>query len=210
MDNHVVYTINGTPYTVGELKNAENYTVSVALESSTDSTTDDSTTEVYLTFDTDGAYAVSTSVSDMAGNTANSDRTYNFVVDQTRPDVAVSYFEYQDDGSEVDVTDKVLAGEKYFAHQVYALIRVTDANFADNDASENVVGGTALTITAADSQNQPIASPDIVVGDWEDKGNNVHIRKVELNSNANYTLTLNYTDKTKTKKGRKEIGRWNY
>ena len=207
MENKLIYTINGTTMTLGELlsRKAEFGISSIVVEYGADGSvgeerSDDSTSTVTITFHDDGEYTISAQVSDYAGNQSAPTQTDTFVVDQTKPVASVAYYSY---GTGQTFAPGTAANAPYYLNQNYssfkAVVSVTELNF-EKDGNVN----TNLTIGATNSENKTTDEMTSFINthganvksaqNWSDPSGITRTYTVDVTADANYSFDFNYTD----------------
>ena len=207
MENKLIYTINGSTMTLGELlsRKADFGISSIAVDYGTDGPvgeerSDNSKSTVTITFHDDGEYTISAQVSDYAGNQSAPTQTDTFVVDQTKPVATVTYYSY---GTGQTFAPGAAANAPYYLNQNYssfkAVVSVTELNF-EKDGNVN----TNLTIGATNSENRTTDEMTSFINthganvksaqNWSDPSGITRTYTVDVTADANYSFDFNYTD----------------
>ncbi len=121
-------------------------------------------------FSNDGNYTFTCRTTDLAGNEASYGRTDEFVIDQTLPDVKVTY-------DNQDVKNSF-----YYNDRRIAVIEITEKNFRASDVE--------ITMTA---MNQGIELPVPQVGSWSSEGN-IHRARILYDYDGEFTFDIFYKD----------------
>ena len=153
-----------------------------------------------LTFNEDGAYEVSLNVTDQYGNTSPVGETRSFVLDQTIPEIAISY----DD----EVTENTAANERYFQQGRTASVIFTERNIdleksqvevtaTDVDSNEKMTGiWTLQQIKDGEARNEYLSVENVTdsldTDETPDYPENNRTISFDLHfaGEANYTLKL--------------------
>ena len=199
VDNDVSYTINGEEVPLQKLmENKEEYGISKisCIQSNNDKAPDESLTTISVTFEDDGEYEVSTSVKDMAGNSATPTDNYNFIIDQTTPKAQINYYNDKNNSFQAGTKENIVyLGEKYDFFQ--AKVTVDELNFTDNE-----IVNAEFIATAKNSKSNDILADDIsnyknnakYLAEWDNMSDSRHVYTVDIGKDANYTFDFNYID----------------
>lgn len=153
-----------------------------------------------LTFNEDGAYEVSLNVTDQYGNTSPVGETRSFVLDQTIPEIAISY----DD----EATGNTAANERYFQQGRTASVIFTERNIdleksqvevtaTDVDSNEKMTGiWTLQQIKDGEARNEYLSVENVTdslntdeTPDYPENNRTVSF-DIHFTGEANYTLKL--------------------
>lgn len=162
--------------------------------------TDDREVTYELTFNEDGAYEVSLNVTDQYGNTSPVGETRSFVLDQTIPEIAISY----DD----EATGNTAANERYFQQGRTASVIFTERNIdleksqvevtaADVNSNEKMTGiWTLQQIKDGEARNEYLSVENVTdsldtdeTPDYPENNRTVGF-DLHFTGEANYTLKL--------------------
>ena len=202
VNNDVSYTINGKEVSFQKLReDKKEYGISeISYTQSNDAAdANKDLTTISVTFEADGEYDVSTSVKDMAGNSAIPTDNYSFIIDKSKPKAQINYYKDKNENNSFQAGTEgniVYLGEQYNFFQIEVI--VNELNFAENNEVK-----ADFNVTAKNSKGENILADTI-----SDYGSNVknpakwdgnmsssrHVYTVDIKEDANYTFYFNYTD----------------
>lgn len=131
-----------------------------------ESGTDRATHTCTITYAADGDYTFTMTATDKAQNSAVYGNTDEFTIDQTKPEIDVSY-------STADLSNGI-----YYKDECVATVTVKEHNFDD--------AGVVFT-QVAELDGQTISAP--VSGGWSSNGD-VHTATIHYNTDGDYTLSV--------------------
>ncbi len=132
--------------------------------------TDGATHTTQITFSDDGDYTFAMKATDLAENTEEYNQNDEFTIDQTNPEIEVSY------------STGGLSNNIYYKEECVATITVTEHNF---DPS-----GVVVT-QIAELDGQSVSAPS--AGGWSSSGD-VHTASIHYDSDGDYTLSVACSD----------------
>ena len=146
-----------------------------------DDYTDASTHTATITFDTDGDYTVELNYKDEAGNSAESKKSDDFVIDKIDPTISVSF-----DGP-------AAVNGNYYSNARTATVTVTEHNFAE--------GSDYISFVAdyrEGDDTTPKSEPTLATSGWSSNGD-AHSTTLTFDKDGHYAFTINYSDKAMRK-----------
>lgn len=207
--NEVKVTLNGTEYTLEELKSQKDALgiKEITMDKVNDfaNTTDSTEYKFSIVFHKDGEYTVYTKAIDAAKNEGtdkdtdkDTDKPFTFVIDTVRPEMQVTYTAYRPNGTSfiLDPSQgRAYANEEVAYVAVTAVI--TERNFDAKDAK--------VAYTAVNSKGKAVKVADYdaaIREEWTNKGNvstedNRFVYELSLPTisvDANYDFAYDYTD----------------
>ena len=126
--------------------------------------------ECQIEFSEDGDYTFTCSTTDLAGNSVDYGQVDEFVIDQTIPEIKVTYDNYD------------VLNEFYYKEQRIATIEITEHNFNASDV---------ITTMISELEGRTIAIP--TVSAWTSNGD-VHRATIAYNYDADFTFDIEYID----------------
>lgn len=126
--------------------------------------------ECQIEFSEDGDYTFTCSTTDLAGNSVDYGQVDEFVIDQTIPEIKVTYDNYD------------VLNEFYYKEQRIATIEITEHNFNASDV---------ITTMTSELEGRTIAIP--TVSAWTSNGD-VHRATIAYNYDADFTFDIEYID----------------
>ena len=124
----------------------------------------------HVKFTKDGEYRFGFSCTDLAGNTGSYGRYDEFVIDQTKPVIHVSYDNH-------DVRNGI-----YYNKPRVATVTITEKNFSSEDVEVHL---------SAEHEGQPVRLPN--VSNWS-SGGEMHHAIIVYDYDAIFTFGMGYTD----------------
>ncbi len=216
--NEVKVTLNGTEYTLEELKSQKDALgiKEITMDKVNDfaNTTDSTEYKFSIVFHKDGEYTVYTKAIDAAKNEGtdkvkdtDTDKPFTFVIDTVRPEMQVTYTAYRPNGTSfvLDPSQgRAYANEEVAYVAVTAVI--TERNFAkDNTKDTFDTDDAKVAYTAVNSKGKAVEVADYdaaIRKGWIKKGtvsteDNRFVYELSLPTisvDANYDFAYDYTD----------------
>lgn len=212
--NEVKVTLNGTEYTLEELKSQKDALgiKEITMDKVNDfaNTTDSTEYKFSIVFHKDGEYTVYTKAIDAAkneGTDKDTDKPFTFVIDTVRPEMQVTYTAYRPNGTSfiLDPSQgRAYANEEVAYVAVTAVI--TERNFAEDNTKDTFDTNDAkVAYTAVNSKGKAVEVADYdaaIRKGWINKGtvsteDNRFVYELSLPTisvDANYDFAYDYTD----------------
>ena len=132
---------------------------------------DESISTTTIVFSQDGKYTLEVSGQDAAGHTGNKPDIYQFIVDKTLPQIAVTY------------DNDAVANGNYYSAQRTATISIEEHNFEEERVQ--IVG-------VANDDGQTVTFP--AISGFTENGD-IHTATIHFEEDANYSFEVNYSDR---------------